>query len=99
MPPARTPPRRLGPVRRGIASDPGAASFGGCDAALSGLAKLTTDPSEKVRATAIRALAARLEKDGVAVTSEPQTLADARRVRSLISFHDPAGNRLEALLK
>ena len=30
------------------------------------------------------------------VTAEPQTLADARRVRSLISFHDPAGNRLEA---
>jgi 2,3-dihydroxybiphenyl 1,2-dioxygenase len=30
------------------------------------------------------------------VTTEPQSLADARRVRALISFHDPAGNRLEA---
>jgi catechol 2,3-dioxygenase-like lactoylglutathione lyase family enzyme len=28
--------------------------------------------------------------------AEPQTLADARRVRALISFHDPAANRLEA---
>src|SRR5438132_8597829 len=42
------------------------------------------------------ALAARLGKAGVPVTAEPQALADARRVRSLISFHDPAGNRLEA---
>ena len=46
--------------------------------------------------TALDALAARLEKAGVRVTAEPQTLADARRVRALISFHDPAGNRLEA---
>jgi 2,3-dihydroxybiphenyl 1,2-dioxygenase len=45
---------------------------------------------------ALDSLAARLESAGVAVTSEPQTLADARRVRALISFHDPAGNRLEA---
>src|SRR4029450_9373828 len=45
---------------------------------------------------ALDALAARLEKAGVTVAAEPQTLADARRVRSLISFHDPAGNRLEA---
>ena len=36
------------------------------------------------------------KKPACAVTAEPQTLADARRVRSLISFHDPAGNRLEA---
>src|SRR5947209_10692074 len=42
------------------------------------------------------ALAARLEGAGVAVTAEPQTLADNRRVRALISFRDPAGNRLEA---
>src|SRR5450759_615151 len=42
------------------------------------------------------ALAARLEQAGVEVTAEPQTLADARRVRALISFRDPAGNRLEA---
>jgi len=33
---------------------------------------------------------------GIRVTAEPQTRADARRVRALISFHDPAGNRLEA---
>jgi 2,3-dihydroxybiphenyl 1,2-dioxygenase len=46
--------------------------------------------------TALDGLAARLEKAGVRVTAEPQTLADARRVRVLISFHDPAGNRLEA---
>jgi 2,3-dihydroxybiphenyl 1,2-dioxygenase len=46
--------------------------------------------------TALDALAAKLEAAHVDVTSEPQTLADARRVRALISFHDPAGNRLEA---
>ena len=46
--------------------------------------------------TALDTLAARLEKVGIRVTAEPQTLADARRVRALISFHDPAGNRLEA---
>ena len=51
---------------------------------------------EVADAAALDALAARLEKAGVTVTAEPQTLADARRVRSLISFHDPAGNRLEA---
>ena len=33
---------------------------------------------------------------GIEVTAEPQTLADNRRVRGLISFRDPAGNRLEA---
>src|ERR1700738_4322664 len=42
------------------------------------------------------ALAARLEKHQVHVVAEPQTLADARRVGGLISFRDPAGNRLEA---
>ena len=51
---------------------------------------------EVADAAALDALAARLETAGVAVTAEPQTLADARRVRGLISFHDPAGNRLEA---
>src|SRR5579859_4537655 len=45
---------------------------------------------------ALDALAARLEAVGVAVTAEPQALADTRHVRSLISFHDPDGNRLEA---
>ena len=32
----------------------------------------------------------------VDVVAEPQTLADTRRVGGLISFRDPAGNRLEA---
>src|SRR6478736_444396 len=51
---------------------------------------------EVADAAALDAMAARLEAAGVAVTAEPQTLADARRVRRLISFHDPEGNRLEA---
>jgi 2,3-dihydroxybiphenyl 1,2-dioxygenase len=42
------------------------------------------------------ALAARLENARVDVTAEPRTLADTRRVRGLISFADPEGNRLEA---
>src|ERR1700738_126285 len=50
-------------------------------------------------AAALAALAARLEGKGVAVTAEPQTLADQRRVRALISFRDPAGNRLEAFYR
>src|SRR5436190_11114753 len=51
---------------------------------------------EVADAADLEALAARLEAAGVAVTAEPQTLADARRVRGLISFGDPEGNRLEA---
>ncbi|MBR0757290.1 VOC family protein [Bradyrhizobium jicamae] len=51
---------------------------------------------EMADAAALDALAARLERAGVVVTTEPASLADARRVRGLISFHDPAGNRLEA---
>jgi 2,3-dihydroxybiphenyl 1,2-dioxygenase len=51
---------------------------------------------EVADAAALDALAARLEAAEVDVATEPQTLADARRVRGLISFHDPAGNRLEA---
>jgi 2,3-dihydroxybiphenyl 1,2-dioxygenase len=51
---------------------------------------------EVADAAALDALAARLEKHRVNVVAEPQTLADARRVRRLISFRDPAGNRLEA---
>jgi 2,3-dihydroxybiphenyl 1,2-dioxygenase len=51
---------------------------------------------EVADAAALDALAARLEQAKVSVTAEPQTLADARRVHRLISFHDPAGNRLEA---
>jgi 2,3-dihydroxybiphenyl 1,2-dioxygenase len=41
-------------------------------------------------------LAARLEKHQIKVVAEPKPLADARRVGGLISFSDPAGNRLEA---
>ena len=51
---------------------------------------------EVADAAELDALAGKLEAAGVAVTAEPQTLADARRVRALISFRDPAGNRLEA---
>jgi 2,3-dihydroxybiphenyl 1,2-dioxygenase len=51
---------------------------------------------EVADADALDALAARLEQARVEVTAEPQTLADNRRVRGLISFRDPAGNRLEA---
>jgi 2,3-dihydroxybiphenyl 1,2-dioxygenase len=51
---------------------------------------------EVADAAALDALAARLEAAGVAVIAEPRTLADTRRVRGLISFQDPAGNRLEA---
>jgi 2,3-dihydroxybiphenyl 1,2-dioxygenase len=47
-------------------------------------------------AAALDALAARLEAAQVTVTAEPASLADTRRVRALISFRDPAGNRLEA---
>ena len=51
---------------------------------------------EVADAPALDALAARLEQAEVEVTAEPQSLADARRVHALISFHDPGGNRLEA---
>lgn len=51
---------------------------------------------EVADAAALDALAAKLEAAGVKVVAEPAALADARRVRSLISFSDPEGNRLEA---
>src|SRR6202171_2724676 len=51
---------------------------------------------EVADAADLDALAVRLEKHQVDVVAEPQTLADARRVGGLISFRDPAGNRLEA---
>src|SRR3954453_4518990 len=51
---------------------------------------------EVADAAALDALAARLEAARIHVTAEPMTLADARHVAALISFHDPAGNRLEA---
>jgi 2,3-dihydroxybiphenyl 1,2-dioxygenase len=51
---------------------------------------------EVADAAALDALAARLEAAGIDVVAESRTLADTRRVRALISFRDPAGNRLEA---
>jgi 2,3-dihydroxybiphenyl 1,2-dioxygenase len=51
---------------------------------------------EVADAVALDQLGARLEAAKVDVIAEPQMLADNRRVRSLISFDDPAGNRLEA---
>jgi len=45
---------------------------------------------------ALDALAASLDEAKVTVVAEPKTITDARRVSGLISFHDPAGNRLEA---
>jgi 2,3-dihydroxybiphenyl 1,2-dioxygenase len=51
---------------------------------------------EVADAAALDSLAARLEAAGVAVQREPTSLADQRFVAGLISFRDPAGNRLEA---
>ncbi len=51
---------------------------------------------EVADAAALDALAARLEAAGVAVRAEPASLAGQRCVGGLISFSDPAGNRLEA---
>jgi 2,3-dihydroxybiphenyl 1,2-dioxygenase len=51
---------------------------------------------EVADAAALDALAARLEKHQVKIVAEPKALADTRRVGGLISFSDPAGNRLEA---
>ncbi|MBV9776351.1 MAG: VOC family protein [Acetobacteraceae bacterium] len=51
---------------------------------------------EVADAAALDALAARLEGAGVAVRRGPASLADQRFVRALVSFADPAGNRLEA---
>jgi 2,3-dihydroxybiphenyl 1,2-dioxygenase len=50
---------------------------------------------EVVDRPALDRMAAHLESCGVRVTHEPQALADQRCVRELISFADPAGNRLE----
>lgn len=46
-------------------------------------------------AASLDALAGKLEAAGVALRREPAALADQRFVRDLISFRDPAGNRLE----
>jgi 2,3-dihydroxybiphenyl 1,2-dioxygenase len=44
---------------------------------------------------ALDALAARLDRLGIAVGGCPKGLADRRFVTDLIAFHDPAGNRIE----
>ena len=46
--------------------------------------------------TALDALATRLERAGVKLVCGSRALADERRVRDLIVFADPIGNRLEA---
>src|ERR1700690_1794467 len=51
---------------------------------------------EVADAAALDGLAARLERAEVEVIAGPQALADAIRGGGLISFRDPAGNRLEA---
>jgi len=51
---------------------------------------------EVADAAALQTLAAKLEAAGVRVRAEPRALADQRFVTGLISFADPAGNRLEA---
>ena len=50
---------------------------------------------EVADATALDALAAHLEHSGVPVARGSQALADERRVKDLIVFNDPIGNRLE----
>jgi 2,3-dihydroxybiphenyl 1,2-dioxygenase len=51
---------------------------------------------EVADAAALDALAARLERAGVAVARGSRALAQERRVADLIVFADPSGNRLEA---
>jgi len=51
---------------------------------------------EVAGAAALDSLAAKLERAGVAVARGSRALADERRVKDLIVFADPLGNRLEA---
>jgi 2,3-dihydroxybiphenyl 1,2-dioxygenase len=51
---------------------------------------------EVTDAAALDALAAHLEKTGIKIARGPRALADERRVKDLIVFADPIGNRLEA---
>src|ERR1700676_92702 len=50
---------------------------------------------EVADAAALDALAAHLEKSGVKIARGSRALADERRVKDLIVFSDPVGNRLE----
>ncbi|MFL5049219.1 MAG: VOC family protein [Xanthobacteraceae bacterium] len=52
---------------------------------------------EVADAAALDALAARLEQNGVTIARGSAALADERRVKELIVFNDPVGNRLEAV--
>jgi 2,3-dihydroxybiphenyl 1,2-dioxygenase len=52
---------------------------------------------EVADAAALDALAARLEQNGITVARGSAALADERRVKDLIVFNDPVGNRLEAV--
>ena len=52
---------------------------------------------EVADAAALDGLAAHLEKSGVKVARGSRALADERRVKDLIVFSDPIGNRLEAV--
>ena len=51
---------------------------------------------EVADAAALDVLAATLERAGVATARASRALADERRVKDLIVFADPAGNRVEA---
>src|SRR5271170_7331354 len=51
---------------------------------------------EVADALALDALAAHLEKCGVKIARGSRALADERRVKDLVVFADPIGNRLEA---
>ena len=51
---------------------------------------------EVADAAALDALAGHLEKSGVKLARGSGALADERRVKDLIVFSDPIGNRLEA---
>ena len=51
---------------------------------------------EVADAAALDALSARLEQHGVTVARGARALAEERRVKDLIVFNDPLGNRLEA---
>src|SRR3954469_2956117 len=52
---------------------------------------------EVADAAALDALAARLEPKGITLARGSAALADERRVKELIVFNDPVGNRLEAI--
>jgi 2,3-dihydroxybiphenyl 1,2-dioxygenase len=51
---------------------------------------------EVADAAALEVLAAHLEKSGISVARGSRALADERRVKDVIVFADPIGNRLEA---